>query len=81
MALVMEATSFGEWVPIGASRGAGEAAVLTEVLTEDTEGAMEETDGGATFGDRGIKGEAIDAAVADDCPLKFCVASSSSGGT
>ena len=71
MALVMAATSLGEWVPIGASRAAGDAAVLTEVLTEDTEGAMEDTDGGATLGDRGMSGEAIDAAVAEDCSLEF----------
>ena len=37
MARVMAATSWGECVPTSASRLAGEAAVLTEVLTDDTE--------------------------------------------
>ena len=77
MALVIAATSLGECVPIGASRAPGDAAVFTEVLTEDKDAAGDDTDAGVC--DRGSKEDAIDAAVLDAwlrCSCESCVASS-----
>ena len=48
MALVIAATSLGECVPTGASRGAADAAVLTEVLTDEPDAATpDDTDAAA----------------------------------
>ena len=67
MARVTAATSLGVCVPTGASRPAGLAAVLTDVLTLDTDAP---TDGskraGATEGDLGgIIDDAIDTPAVD----------------
>ena len=63
IAWVIAATSPGECVPIGASRAAADAAVFTDVLTEETEAAAEDTDAGAA--DLGKREDAIDAPPGD----------------
>lgn len=59
IARVMVATSLGEWVPTGASLAAVEVAVLTDVLTDDAEAAVEVAEASAR--DPTMSDEAIDA--------------------
>ena len=56
----MVATSLGEWVPTGASLAAAEAAVLTDVLTDEAEAAVDVAEAPA-WEDPAMSDEAIDA--------------------
>ena len=62
IALVIAATSLGEWVPVGASLGAADAAVLTDVFTDETEATAPE-DMDAALSDRGKSDDAMEAPV------------------
>ena len=62
MALVIAATSLGECVPIGASLGAADAAVLTDVFTEETEAtAPEDTDAARSGRDDAMEASVLEA--------------------
>jgi hypothetical protein len=65
MALVMAVTSRGECVPIGASRFSAEAAVLTDVLTDETDATGPE-DIDAALWERGKREEATEPSATDN---------------
>ena len=62
IALVMAATSLGECVPVGASLGAADAAVLTDVFTDETDAAAPD-DMDAARSDLGKREDAMEAPV------------------